>query len=185
MRQPIIAVLFLFSASVLLMGQQCSDKTFTQTQDDITVSGPCNISLLSGDIVTVQETKAYDLKCTATSGNVSAGTVYFTDHVSLTGNGARFCGTVMSKPFNCDPVLTMTATLATTPSDFLTASPILGRTEPRAVLIAPTLGPRCLTGNVLARHAMRQKRVVEVAGGEHRATPPPARIAATVPASLL
>ncbi len=120
MRGYAIAGIFLLSAPVLMTGQQqqCSDKAFNQTQDDISLSGPCNISVLSGDIITVKETKAYDLKCTTTDGNVSPGTVYFTDHISLVGNGARFCGTILSKPFSCDPVFSMTATLAQTPTDF-------------------------------------------------------------------
>jgi hypothetical protein len=117
MRQSLTISVFLL-ISTALMGQQCSQTAFRLTQDDIAVSGPCNISLLSGDIVTVKETQGYDLSCTTTDGNSAPGTIYFTDHLTLTGNGARFCGTVMSSAFNCDPRFSMSATTATSVNDF-------------------------------------------------------------------
>jgi len=118
MRFDISAIAFMLLFSTAMTGQQCSDKSATLTQDDVVISGPCNISLLSGDIVTVKETQAYDLKCVTTQGNSTPGNVYFQQSVMLVGNGARFCGTLMSKPFNYDPVFQMTATSASSPSDF-------------------------------------------------------------------
>ena len=115
-RSLTISALLLISTA--LMGQQCSQTSFRLTQDDIAVSGPCDTSLLSGDIVTVKETQGYDLSCATTAGNSAPGTIYFTDHLTLTGNGARFCGTVISAPFNCDPRFSMSATTATSVNDF-------------------------------------------------------------------
>ena len=117
MRQSLtISVLLLISTA--LMGQQCSQTAFRLTQADIKLGGPCTVSLLSGDIVTVTETQGFDLSCTTTAGNSAPGTIYFTDHLALTGNGARFCGTVMSAAFNCDPRFSMSATTATSENDF-------------------------------------------------------------------
>lgn len=116
--RPSLTISVFLLVSTALVGQQCSQTSFRLTQDDIAVSGPCNISLLSGDIVTVKETQGYDLSCTTTTGNSAPGTIYFTDHLTLTGNGARFCGTVMSAAFNCDPRFSMSATTATSVNDF-------------------------------------------------------------------
>jgi hypothetical protein len=112
----IISVIFLLATS--LIAQQCSKGTFQLFQDDVTLSGPCNLSLISGDIITVREIQGYNISCSTTDGNINPGNVYFSQSVSLTGNGARFCGTVMSAPFNCDPVFSMTATQATSVTDF-------------------------------------------------------------------
>lgn len=112
-----LAMAALLAVSISAEAQQCSQGVFQLFQDDKSTSGPCNVTLL-GDSITTKETQGYNLSCVTTSGNSKPGTVYFTNSVSLTGNGERFCGSALSDPISCDAIFSMTATQATSTSDF-------------------------------------------------------------------
>jgi hypothetical protein len=104
MRKVLLIASALIMLPVCALGQQCSRGLFELFQDDVTMSGPCNISLTMGDLVTVTETQGYNLKCVTTSGNSNPGNTYFTNSVQITGTGQRYCGTVLSSPVFCDPI---------------------------------------------------------------------------------
>jgi len=112
-----LAVAALLAFSISAKAQQCSHGIFQLFQDDKSTSGPCNVTLL-GDSITTKETQGYNLSCVTTSGNSKPGTVYFTNSVTLAGNGERFCGSMLSDPISCDAIFSMTATQATSASDF-------------------------------------------------------------------
>jgi hypothetical protein len=110
-------LIFVLLLAKVSFAQQCSTASGTLFQDDLFVSGSCSPSVFNGDIVTVKETRGYNISCTTTSGNSNPNNTYFSDKLVLSGNGQRFCGDLFTTPFNCDPRFTFDTTVAQTPTD--------------------------------------------------------------------
>jgi hypothetical protein len=110
-------VIFLLAGMRLASAQVCSTGSAQMFQDDKSFSGPCSSTFL-GYFINVTETQGYNLSCVTTKGNRLPGNFYFTNSVTQTGTGQRFCGSLTSSAIFCDPVFTMVVTQATSVTDF-------------------------------------------------------------------